>query len=127
MNRLIENLKPPRVIRLEMAERFRKVRLAQNLSQKDVAQRSGVSLASVRKFETTGDRFVCAETQGKETGLSEEEKGMKVSVFLNCEGERRKVGMLDDEMGIRFQYTDDFVDAPLPLSPVALPISSWVW
>ena len=55
MNRLIENLKPPRVIRLEMAERFRKVRLAQNLSQKDVAQRSGVSLASVRKFETTGD------------------------------------------------------------------------
>ncbi len=52
---------------------------------------------------------------------------MKVSVFLNCEGKRRKVGMLDDEMGIRFQYTDDFVDAPLPLSPVALPISSWVW
>ncbi len=41
MNRLIENLKPPR--------------LAQNWSQKDVAQRSGVSLASVRKFETTGD------------------------------------------------------------------------
>ncbi len=36
---------------------------------------------------------------------------MKVSVFLNCEGKRRKVGMLDDEMGIRFQYTDDFVDA----------------
>lgn len=35
---------------------------------------------------------------------------MKVSVFLNCEGERRKVGMLDDEMGIRFQYTDDFVE-----------------
>ena len=52
---------------------------------------------------------------------------MKVSVFLNCEGKRRKVGMLDDEMGIRFQYTDDFVDAPLPLSPGALPISSWVW
>mgnify|MGYP000175272648 FL=1 len=52
---------------------------------------------------------------------------MKVSVFLNCEGERRKVGMLDDEMGIRFQYTDDFVDAPLPLSPVALPTSSRVW
>lgn len=52
---------------------------------------------------------------------------MKVSVFLNCEGERRKVGMLDDEKGIRFQYTDDFVDASLPLSPVALPTSSRVW
>lgn len=52
---------------------------------------------------------------------------MKVSVFLNCEGERRKVGVLDDEMGIRFQYTADFIKTPLPLSPLSLPIGNQVW
>ncbi len=55
MSAILENLKPPRIIRQEMAERFRKVRLSRNMSQKEVAERSGVSLASVRKFETTGD------------------------------------------------------------------------
>ena len=55
MSAILENLKLPRVIRQEMAERFRKVRLSRNMSQKEVAERSGVSLASVRKFETTGD------------------------------------------------------------------------
>lgn len=48
---------------------------------------------------------------------------MRVSVFLHCEGKRRKVGVLNDEAGnIRFQYTDDFVEKPLPL-----PVGNQVW
>ena len=53
---------------------------------------------------------------------------MRVSVFLHCEGKRCQVGVLDDEEGnIRFQYADDFVEKPLPLSPLALPVGNQVW
>ncbi len=51
----LENLKPPRDIRLEMAARLKKVRLSQNLTQKDLAEKSGIPLATLRKFETTGE------------------------------------------------------------------------
>lgn len=39
---------------LQVAERVRARRLASGLRQQDVAERSGVSLASVRRFERTG-------------------------------------------------------------------------
>lgn len=52
---VLENLKPPRDIRLEMAERMKKVRLSQNLTQRDLAEKSGIPLATLRKFETTGE------------------------------------------------------------------------
>ena len=51
----LESLKPPRDIRLAMAERMKKVRLSQNLTQKDLAEKSGIPLATLRKFETTGE------------------------------------------------------------------------
>lgn len=52
---LIANLKPPRDIRLGLAERMKKVRLAQNMTQKELADRSGIPLSTLRKFETTGE------------------------------------------------------------------------
>lgn len=51
----LEELKPPKEIRLEMAERMKKVRLAQNMSQKELAEKSGIPLPTLRRFEATGE------------------------------------------------------------------------
>ena len=39
----------------EIAERFKQVRKSKNISQHRLATLSGVSYASIRRFETTGD------------------------------------------------------------------------
>ena len=48
-------LKTPQEIRLGIAAKAQDKRLALNMSQKDLAARSGVSLGSVKRFETTGE------------------------------------------------------------------------
>ena len=48
-------LKTPQEIRRELAAKARARRLVLNMSQKELAARSGVSLGSVKRFETTGD------------------------------------------------------------------------
>lgn len=52
---VINNLRPPKDIRLEMAERFKRVRLDRNLTQEQLSERSGVSLGSLRRFEAEGE------------------------------------------------------------------------
>lgn len=51
----VSNLKPPMDIRMEIAERFREVRLNQNITQEALAKRTGVSLGSLRRFESEGE------------------------------------------------------------------------
>lgn len=46
--------KQPSNILLEIAKRHKKIRKSQNLSQAALAKRSGVSLGSLKRFETTG-------------------------------------------------------------------------
>ena len=48
-------LKTPQEIRLGIAAKAQAKRLALNMSQKDLAARSGVSLGSVKRFETAGE------------------------------------------------------------------------
>ncbi|CAK7019102.1 Helix-turn-helix [Desulfovibrio desulfuricans] len=48
-------LKAPQEIRRDIAARAQARRLALNMSQKELAARSGVSLGSVKRFETTGE------------------------------------------------------------------------
>jgi len=48
------NLKTPKEIRQEIAARAKERRLALNISQKELAERSGVSLGSVKRFESSG-------------------------------------------------------------------------
>lgn len=48
-------LKTPQEIRRDIAARAQARRLALNMSQKELAARSGVSLGSVKRFETTGE------------------------------------------------------------------------
>lgn len=48
-------LKTPQEVRRDIAARAQARRLALNMSQKELAARSGVSLGSVKRFETTGE------------------------------------------------------------------------
>ena len=49
------SLRPqPRDVRLALAQRLRRVRKTARLTQAALAERSGVSLGSLRRFETTG-------------------------------------------------------------------------
>ena len=51
---LSATLKTPRDVQRELAARFRARRLSMNLSQEGLAQRSGVSWSSLKRFEHTG-------------------------------------------------------------------------
>lgn len=46
--------KLPRDIRFELAEKHKKLRKQKRLSQSELAERSGVSLGSLKRFETKG-------------------------------------------------------------------------
>ena len=48
-------LKTPHDIRLDLAAKAQARRLVLNMSQKELAARSGVSLGSIKRFETTGE------------------------------------------------------------------------
>lgn len=51
----IANLKSPKELLQSLADRARELRLSQNMRQADLARMSGVSLASLRRFETSGE------------------------------------------------------------------------
>ena len=51
---LAVQLKTPKEIRQELAARAKERRLALNISQKELAERSGVSLGSIKRFESSG-------------------------------------------------------------------------
>lgn len=46
--------KIPSQVQLELAERFKKLRKYKKLSQSELADKSGVSLGSLKRFEQTG-------------------------------------------------------------------------
>jgi transcriptional regulator with XRE-family HTH domain len=48
------NLKTPKELAVEIADRIRSVRCERGLTQRAAAQRSGMSLGSYRRFEQTG-------------------------------------------------------------------------
>ncbi len=49
------SLATPDEISTEMARRIKLARIARNMTQVDLAQRTGVSLGTIRKIERTGD------------------------------------------------------------------------
>jgi transcriptional regulator with XRE-family HTH domain len=51
---LASSLKTPKEVCQELAARAKERRLALNISQKELAERSGVSLGSVKRFESSG-------------------------------------------------------------------------
>ena len=55
INFLFQNNLTPREINLQIAQRLRHIRRRRKISQKELSAKSGVSLGSVKRFETTGD------------------------------------------------------------------------
>lgn len=55
INFLFQNNLTPREINLQIAQRLRHIRRRRKISQKELSSKSGVSLGSVKRFETTGD------------------------------------------------------------------------
>ncbi len=51
---LAVSLKTPQESRQELAARAKERRLALNISQQELAERSGVSLGSIKRFESSG-------------------------------------------------------------------------
>lgn len=54
VNMLDINLYTPKDIRLDIAANVRERRIALDISQKELAERSGVSLGSIKRFEASG-------------------------------------------------------------------------
>lgn len=63
-------LKTPAEIMLDISKRAKKKRLQENLSQSGLAERSGVSLGSLKRFESTGQISL--------------ESLLKIALSLNC-------------------------------------------
>ena len=49
------SIKTPEEVALELANRLRTCRLDLNWSREELSRRSGVTVASIRRFETTGE------------------------------------------------------------------------
>ena len=49
------NIQTPSSVMLILKENFRKIRLLKKLTQEGIAKRSGVSLGSVKRFESSGE------------------------------------------------------------------------
>ena len=46
--------KTPSQVQIELAERFKKLRKSKKIAQAELANKSGVSLGSIKRFEQTG-------------------------------------------------------------------------
>lgn len=76
------SLKSPTEVLGELRERFKRRRLALNLTQEGLSKRSGVALASLRRFERTG--------------LISLDSLLKLALVLDCLADFDKVAGEDD-------------------------------
>lgn len=77
MNTFNFNQKTPKEINKLIAARIRDIRKRKKLSQQKLSEKSGVSLGSVKRFETTGDISLISLT--------------KLAIALNCENELERL------------------------------------
>ncbi len=77
----------PAEITLELAKRVKKIRKRRKITQKQLADRSNVSYASLRKFEETGQISLISLTKiAMELGLASELKALFTQpVYLNID------------------------------------------
>ena len=55
MNDILFSKKTPTELNKQIAERLRNIRRRRKISQKKLSEKSGVSLGSLKRFESTGD------------------------------------------------------------------------
>ena len=84
-------LKTPSEVMREMAIKVKQKRLSQNLSQIGVADRAGVSLGSLKRFEQTGQISL--------------ESLLKIALSLNCLKDFEQVFTPTEISGSLFSYS----------------------
>ncbi len=89
-------LHTPTDVLYDVRDRFKRRRLAMNLSQAGLAKRSGVTLGSLKRFETTG--------------LIAFESLLKLALVLDCLGDFDKVAA-DDDRTLAGRSLDDILAA----------------
>lgn len=91
-NILALSLKAPEDVLLEVRDRFKRRRLAMRLTQAGLAKRSGVTLGSLKRFETTG--------------LIAFDSLLKIAFVLNCLTDFDKIAS-DDMQSLSTRSLDD--------------------
>jgi transcriptional regulator with XRE-family HTH domain len=77
MNTFNFNKKTPIEINKTIATRIRDIRKRKKISQKKLSEKSGVSLGSVKRFESSGEISLISLT--------------KIAITLNCENELERL------------------------------------
>ncbi len=86
------NIKTPKSIMEEIKESFRQKRLSLNLTQEGLSNKSGVSLGSIKRFESSGEISF--------------ESLLKVALVLNCLDDFRNIANKKDE---KYDSMDDLL------------------
>ena len=93
------NLTSPPDALLGVRDRFKRRRLAVNLTQAGLAKRSGVSLGSLKRFETTGQIAL--------------ESVLRLALVLDCLGDFDGLAA-DDDHAFTARSLDDILAADRP-------------
>jgi transcriptional regulator with XRE-family HTH domain len=96
-NILSMELKTPKDVQMDLATRFKARRLALNLTQEGLSERSGVSWGSLKRFERTG--------------LIALDALLKLALVLGCLGDFDQV-CADDGRGLANKSLDEILKAP---------------
>ena len=96
---LTTHIKSPHDVLLDIRDRFKRRRLAVNLTQAGLAKRSGVSLGSLKRFETIG--------------LIAFDSLLQLALVLDCLGDFDRVAA-DDDSALAGRSLDDILAADRP-------------
>ena len=86
------NISTPKSIMQNLKDRFKQKRLSLNLTQEGLANKSGVSLGSVKRFESSGEISL--------------ESLLKIALVLNCLDDFKNIANKKDE---KYDSMDDLL------------------
>ena len=86
------NISTPKSIMQNLKDRFKQKRLSLNLTQEGLANKSGVSLGSVKRFESSGEISL--------------ESLLKIALVLNCLDDFKNIANKKDE---QYETMDDLL------------------
>ena len=86
------NISTPKSIMQNLKDKFKQKRLSLNLTQEGLSNKSGVSLGSIKRFETSGEISF--------------ESLLKVALVLNCLDDFKNIANKKDE---QYETMDDLL------------------
>ncbi|MCG3701374.1 helix-turn-helix domain-containing protein [Aliarcobacter butzleri] len=86
------NISTPKSIMQDLKDKFKQKRLSLNLTQEGLSNKSGVSLGSIKRFESSGEISF--------------ESLLKIALVLNCLDDFKNIANEKDE---RYESMDDLL------------------